>query len=98
MKLDQYVRSPTQPAEESPSPSYRFAMAEEELRTQQQDLSQSPEHYFESEWLRNIFTLAVEELYGTLQQEGKMVHFFLFLRYELQGSSEGARPPLADLA
>ena len=75
-----------------------FSMAEEEYRTEQRDPSQSAEEYFESEWLRNIFTLAVEELYGRLQQQGKTVQFFLFLRHDLQQGAGGERLPLEELA
>ena len=53
-KLDEYVTSSKQPAEEPLPLPIDFSLAEEELRSEQQNLSPSAEHYFESEWLRNI--------------------------------------------
>jgi hypothetical protein len=98
VKLDEFAtRQKTTPIE-GPALPIDCSMAEEELRTEQREPSQSPEEYFESEWLRNIFTLAVEELYGTLQQQGKTVQFFLFLRHDLQQGTGGERLPLDELA
>jgi hypothetical protein len=97
-KLDEFVtRQKTSPTDLSSLP-IDFAMAEEEFRTEQRDPSQSAEEYFESEWLRNIFTLAVEELYGKLQLQGKTVQFFLFLRHDLQGSGTSNQLSVDDLA
>ena len=98
VKLDEFAKRQKTSETEGSSLPIEFSMAEEEFRTEQRDPSQSAEQYFESEWLRGIFTLAVEELYGKLQQEGKTVHFFLFLRHDLQGGASGNRPPLEDLA
>jgi hypothetical protein len=97
-KLDEFAtRQKTTPIDAASLP-IDFSMAEEEFRTEQRDPSQSADEYFESEWLRNIFTLAVEELYGTLQQSGKTVHFFLFLRHDLQQDPASQQLPLEELA
>ena len=97
-KLDEFVtRQKTSPTDPSSLP-IDFSLADEEFRTEQRDSSQSAEEYFESEWLRNIFTLAVEELYGKLQLQGKTVQFFLFLRHDLQGSGTSDQLSLDDLA
>jgi len=98
VRLDEFVTRQKTRANDGPSLPIDFSMAEEEIRTEQRDPSQSAEEHFESEWLRNIFTLAVEELYGKLQQQGKTVQFFLFLRHDLQGSGSNNRLPLEDLA
>jgi hypothetical protein len=95
VKLDEFVTRQKTSSDDGPSLPIDFSMAEEEIRTEHRDPSQSAEEYFESEWLRNIFTLAVEELYGKLQQQGKTVQFFLFLRQDLQ---QGERLPLEELA
>jgi hypothetical protein len=95
MKLDEFVTRQYTSGDEGFSFPLDFSIIEEELRTELRDPSQSPEEYYESEWLRNIFTLAVEELYGQLQQQGKTVEFFLFLRHDLQ---QGERLPLEELA
>jgi hypothetical protein len=94
-KLDEFVTQQKAPGENGPSLPIDFALAEEELRSEVRDPSQSMEEYFESEWVRIIFTLAVEELYGKLQQQGKTVQFFLFLRHDLQ---QGEKLPLDEIA
>ena len=96
--LDEFVTRQKTAVYDGPSLPIDFSLAEEEIRTEQREPSQSPDEYFESEWLRNIFTLAVEELYGKLQQQGKTVQFFLFLRHDLQGSGSNNRLPLEELA
>jgi hypothetical protein len=95
VKLDEFVALQETFEDDGPTLPIDFAMADEELRSEVRDPSQSAEEYFESEWLRNIFTLAVEELYGKLQPQGKTLQFFLFLRHDLQ---QGERLPLEELA
>ena len=56
----------------------------------------SPEEYFEREWVRNLFTLAVERLRAHCRTAGKMTRFALFERCDL-GDAD-ARPSYADLA
>lgn len=57
---------------------------------------ESPEAYFEREWVRNLFTLAVERLRAHCRTAGKMTQFGLFERCDL--SDADARPSYADLA
>jgi hypothetical protein len=95
VKLDEFVTRQKTSGDAEFSFPLDFSMVEEELRTELRDPAQSSEEYYESEWLRNIFTLAVEELYGKLQQQGKTVQFFLFLRHDLQ---RGERLPIEELA
>jgi len=94
-KLDEFVTRQKMSGDEGFSFPLDFSIVEEELRTELRDPSQSAEEYYESEWLRTIFTLAVEDLYGKLQERGKTVEFFLFLRHDLQ---QGERLPLEELA
>ncbi len=94
-KLDEFVNRQKTSNDEGSSLPIDFSMAEEEFRTELRDPSKSAEEYYENEWLSNIFTLAVEELYGKLQQQGKTVQFFLFLRHDLQ---RGEQLPLEGLA
>jgi RNA polymerase sigma factor (sigma-70 family) len=56
----------------------------------------SPEDYFEKEWVRTLFGLAVERLQAQCESDGKSVQFELFERYDL-GDTE-ARPSYAELA
>ncbi len=58
--------------------------------------TESPEDYFEKEWVRTLFALAVERLRAQCDAEGKKVQFELFERYDL-GDSE-TRPSYAELA
>jgi hypothetical protein len=95
VKLDEFVTRQKTSGDEGISFPLDFSLGEEELRTELRDPSQSAEEYYENEWLRNIFTLAVEELYGKLQQQEKKVQFFLFLRHDLQ---QGERLPIEELA
>src|SRR5262249_10081477 len=56
---------------------------------------ESPEAYFEREWVRNLFTLAVERLRAHCRTAGKMTQFALFERCDL--SDADARPSYAHL-
>ncbi|MFI5103904.1 MAG: RNA polymerase sigma factor, partial [Terriglobales bacterium] len=55
-----------------------------------------PEDYFEKEWVRTLFAMAVERLRAQCQAEGKTTQFALFERYDL-GDSD-SRPSYAALA
>ena len=74
--------------------SLDFEEAEHELAAS--SLTVSPEDYFEKEWVRTLFALAVERLREQCQAAGKTVHFTLFERYDL-GEAD-ARPSYAALA
>lgn len=54
------------------------------------------EEYFEKEWVRSLFSLAVESLRQRCEARGKELQFRLFERYDLDDS--GTRPSYADLA
>ena len=58
---------------------------------------ESPERFFEQEWIRGLFTLAVESLRGECGAAGKEVHFRLFERYDL-AEDEEHRPTYRELA
>ena len=59
-----------------------FATAETELATHAStDLS--PEDYFHREWVRWMFTIAVDALRQRCEESGRDVHFQLFERYDL---------------
>jgi RNA polymerase sigma factor (sigma-70 family) len=59
-----------------------FAAAENELG-QHSSTSLSPEDYFHREWVRWMFTMAVDALRQRCEQSGRAVHFQLFERYDL---------------
>jgi len=71
-----------------------FEEAEHELAASTQ--TGSPEDYFEKEWVRTLFALAVQRLRAQCQQAGKTMQFALFERHDL--GDEDARPSYAALA
>jgi RNA polymerase sigma factor (sigma-70 family) len=78
--------------------SLDFAAAEEELAIQGMPRQMDPEEYFHREWVRALFSQAVDELSRGLAAEGKAVHFALFERYDLEGPDAAERPTYAALA
>ena len=57
----------------------------------------SMEAFFEKEWVRSLFSLAVETLRGECEQRGKQIHFRLFEIYDLDDDAVG-RAGYDDLA
>ncbi len=53
----------------------------------------APEDFFEREWVRSLFELAVQRLKKECEARGKMAHFTLFERYDMDDSSDGSRRP-----
>lgn len=60
-----------------------FASAEDELAAHAAVSSLSPEEYFHREWVRWMFTLAVDAFRQRCDESGRAVHFQLFERYDL---------------
>jgi RNA polymerase sigma factor (sigma-70 family) len=71
-----------------------FEEAEHELAASSQ--AGSPEDYFEKEWIRTLFVLAVDRLREQCNAAGKSTQFALFERYDL--GDEDTRPSYAALA
>jgi DNA-directed RNA polymerase specialized sigma24 family protein len=59
-----------------------FAAADQELAAHASS-SLSPEDYFHREWVRWMFTLAVDAFRQRCEESGRTVHFQLFERYDL---------------
>ena len=59
-----------------------FAAAEDELASHASS-GLSPEDYFHREWVRWMFTLAVESFRRHCEESGRNLHFQLFERYDL---------------
>ena len=71
-----------------------FATAENELaHAAVSDLS--PEDYFHREWVRWMFTIAVDALRERCEESGRTVHFQLFERYDLRDDQEVSYASLA---
>jgi RNA polymerase sigma factor (sigma-70 family) len=62
---------------------FDFVGAEDEFALHAASTDLSPEDYFHREWVRWMFTLAVEALRQRCEETGKNVHFQLFERYDL---------------
>ena len=63
-----------------------FESAEGELRHLEIADRENLEEYFEREWLRSLFSLAVETLRAECEARGRRLHFQLFERYDLDES------------
>ena len=77
-----------------------FSAAEEELRTQAIDPAsipspQSLEDFFEKEWIRSLFSAAVEELRAVCEAREKQKAFKLFEAYDLTDEEDISYADLA---
>ena len=77
--------------------SLDFEAAESEVSMVQTAVIPDAEEFFDREWIRSLFTLAVEDLRADCHASGKPAHFAIFERYDLEPSPEG-RPSYAQLA
>jgi hypothetical protein len=64
--------------------SLDFENADGELKQHEIPAGQSPEDYFQQEWVRGMFAMAVEALRRECDERGKQVPFRLFERYDLE--------------
>ena len=60
-----------------------FVSAADEFALHSTSSDLSPEDYFHREWVRWLFTLAVDALRRRCEESGKTIHFQLFERYDL---------------
>jgi DNA-directed RNA polymerase specialized sigma24 family protein len=82
----------------APLLSLDFENAEGELRPLELRGEQDVEGYFQREWVRSLFGLAVEALRARCEREGKRTHFALFERYDLGEPAGAARASYEELA
>jgi RNA polymerase sigma factor (sigma-70 family) len=82
----------------APLLSLDFENAEGELRPLALESEEDVEGYFQREWVRSLFGLAVDALRARCEQGGKRTHFALFERYDLDEHAVGARPSYEQLA
>ena len=71
-----------------------FEEAEQELVTVSR--SESPEDCFDKEWVCSLFALGVQRLRASCEAGGKMIHFELFERHDLEDADP--RPSYVQLA
>ncbi len=74
-----------------------FEGAENELKKVEVIEELSLDDYFRHEWVRSLFSIAVEQLKSECEQNGKSVHFELFNLYDLEECT-GEKLSYADLA
>lgn len=58
----------------------------------------SMEEFFEKEWVRSLFSLAVETLRTECERRGKTIHFRLFEIYDLEDQDASGRASYDELA
>jgi RNA polymerase sigma factor (sigma-70 family) len=68
--------------------SLDFVGAESELTDNLPAPELNPEDFFHREWVRSLFTLALETLQDRYQQSGRDIYFQLFERYDLREGAE----------
>lgn len=78
-----------------------FSAAEDELRSQTVDPASIPspeslEEFFEKEWIRSLFSSAVDELKSLCESRGKQKAFALFESYDLDGEENLSYADLAE--
>jgi RNA polymerase sigma factor (sigma-70 family) len=78
-----------------------FSAAEDELRVQTIDPASIPspeslDEFFEKEWIRSLFSYAVEELRSICESRGKQKAFALFESYDLDGEENISYAGLAE--
>jgi RNA polymerase sigma factor (sigma-70 family) len=74
-----------------------FETAETELIRTTVSKDANPEEFFEREWTRSLFALAVDDLRRQCDRTDKSTHFRLFEKYDLDPPADG-RPSYAELA
>jgi RNA polymerase sigma factor (sigma-70 family) len=78
--------------------SLDFAAADEELRRISAPAAMDPDQFFQKEWARGLFELAVADLCKQCAESNKATHFALFQSYDLQTSdARQKRPTYAQL-
>ena len=78
--------------------SLDFERVEGEMTGEVRESAASMEEFFQREWVRNLFSVAVAHLREELSREGKGMHYELFRRYDLEGPELQERPTYDHLA
>jgi DNA-directed RNA polymerase specialized sigma24 family protein len=75
-----------------------FQTAEGELRQHDVAVPADMEAFFDHEWARSIFGLAVDRLRSHYASTGRAAYFVVFERYDLEASASGERVTYGDLS
>lgn len=81
----------------APMLSLDVAGAEAELGRLQVQEGLDPERFFEQEWVRALFSAAVDRLQTWCAASGKEIHFDLFRTLDLEAPAAGRKPTYAEL-
>ena len=73
--------------------SLDFSVADDEIARHGPSRGDNPEDYFRKEWVRSLFTLAIEALSSRYDESGRSVYFKLFELYDL--SEDDAEPKVS---
>jgi hypothetical protein len=97
-EVDLFASTREDVASEPESLALDFGSAEEEYVMDPEDPNQPADAFFDNEWARSLFTLAIEQLHNTLESQGKLVQFKLFQRFDLQDRAGGETMTYDELA
>jgi len=75
-----------------------FGAAEEELQRFSGTPSENEDDFFHKEWVRHLFTWAVQKLKEECLTNSKQVHFALFERYDLEDPAGAVKSTYEQLA
>ncbi len=78
--------------------SLDFDAVRREVEERRAEGDLSPEDLFEREWVRSVFSMAVERVRERCAAGGKELRFALFSAYDLEGDEAVERPRYEDLA
>ena len=78
--------------------SLDFDSAENEMKFAQIPTNDSMDDYFDKEWIRSLFSVAVEELRKVCETKNKSIYFSIFERYDLSEASSAGKLTYDDLA
>src|SRR5262245_45527768 len=78
--------------------SLDFETAEGELRQRDVAVPNDLDEYFHQEWVRSLLALAVDDLRGDYEREGKATQFQVWKRYDLDAPASSEAPTYAGVA
>ena len=102
--VDRYVSNEEKAAHrikrggDCPVESVDFNSAEMELKVSKSPAEDSMEEYFYREWVRSLFSMAVDILRQECAAAGKTTHFKVFERYDLNEAGAAARTTYESIA
>lgn len=78
--------------------SLDFENAEGEIQQREIPAPGNMEEYFHAEWIRNLFSMALEEFRKQCETRGKTMQYAVFERYDIESDGSTEKPTYAGLA